>query len=64
MASFTRRNPQWEKETSHDDEYHYPTDLSTGILADLFRRQVPGCKHQSGVTLRWCAQMGIPRGEP
>ncbi|ARU02523.1 transposase [Loktanella sp. PT4BL] len=34
------------------------------IFADLFRRQVPGCKHLSGVTLRWCAQMGIPRGEP
>ena len=34
------------------------------IFADLFRRQVPGCKHLSGVTCRWCAQMGIPRGEP
>jgi hypothetical protein len=34
------------------------------IFADLFRRQVPGCKHLSGVTDRWCAQMGIPRGEP
>ena len=34
------------------------------IFADLFHRQVPGCKHLSGVTLRWCAQMGIPRGEP
>ena len=32
------------------------------ILAVL--RQVPGCKHLSGVTDRWCAQMGIPRGEP
>ena len=34
------------------------------IFADLIRRQVPGCKHLSGVTGRWCAQMGIPRGEP
>ena len=34
------------------------------IFADLFHRQAPGCKHLSGVTLRWCAQMGIPRGEP
>ena len=34
------------------------------IFAELFRRQVPGCKHLSGVTGRWCAQMGIPRGKP
>ncbi len=34
------------------------------VFADLFRRQVPGCKHLSGVTGRWCAQMGFPRGEP
>ena len=34
------------------------------VFADLFRRQVPGCKHLSGVTFGWCAQMGIPRGEP
>ena len=34
------------------------------LFADLSRRQVPGCKHLSGVTGRWCAQMGIPRGEP
>ena len=34
------------------------------IFADLIRRQVPGCKHLSGVTGRWRAQMGIPRGEP
>lgn len=34
------------------------------IFADLFRRQVPGCKHLSGVTFGWCAQMGILRGEP
>ena len=34
------------------------------IFADLFHRHVPGCKHLSGVTGWWCAQMGIPRGEP
>ena len=34
------------------------------IFSELFRRQVPGCKHLSGVTGCWCAQMGIPRGEP
>lgn len=27
------------------------------IFADPFRRQVPGSKHLSGVTGRWCAQM-------
>jgi len=30
------------------------------IFADLFHRQVPGCKHLSGVTLRWCAQRDYP----
>ena len=25
---------------------------------------IPGCEHLSGVTGLWCAQMGIPRGDP
>lgn len=25
------------------------------VIADLFRRQVLGCKHLSGVTAGWCA---------